>query len=517
MNGGLYRVSSSPGYRLPGEESPTKEVNHKKTSVSSQAKTLIAHGVSSLKEKASNASIQQIGTAVFTCAALAVAGVGIYRVATAIPALFRPIYTDQLHKDSLDTLRGVNNGESFVQDNQKLIDRYFAEQSSYRRWPQSGKDYIQECLSTNTPLAASATEYFVKKGLENQDNNLLKAIRKTCAATKTMTPGCLKAHTLLSDKLSDTIKSCRKSHNAFCQQAKNDQLAQSIQNTQTDKAQLAEIIQKNDEGMFSTFIESDLFASIVPDDRILQDIKDAKNSEFVQSLIHSKKHELIKSIQGHERKIVQLCLDKKGKLPGCEEGMDFLQKQLASPIAAPTAEEKKAKLSTASSIKKGCKNSNTALCATAKKTVLDLTLDPTATSQNWLPITKLLAEKDTSPEFANFVESSCQTFLKENPILNTNHLWNIYWDLKYRNVFDQSPPSVVKIAISLANALSRFPSSASYEEMTKLLKDWRDKCEKGNSDDDDYYRYYSSSNDGKRVAEILSNTISQLEKNRVRP
>lgn len=521
MTYGPATVSFTPGIHLPGVESHRKDLNAKQSPASSQAskaqtkmtqaKASVTSSFNNLKEKVSTDSIKQVATAAFACAALAIVGVGIYRAVAAIPSLFAPVYIDQLHQEVLDSLRGVNKGVSFAQNNQNFMD-YLFEQSPYRHWPQSGKDYVQECLNTDSTLAASATEYLIKKAQENRDSTLLKTIRKTCANADKLTASCAKAQTLLADKLADNVKMCRKSNNAFCLQAKHDQLVQSIQNVQQEKAALASLF-KNDQDVnfISQFIQSDLFANHF-DDQFVQSARNA-NQQFLKGILDAKKEDLTRSIKGYERKIASLCLAKDSSaLAKCSEGHAFLEQQLEyQSKAALSSEEKLAKIATANSIKRECKKPST-LCTKAKNTAFDLALDPALPNQNWLAITKLLADRDSSPEFAAFVELSCQTFLNENPTFDNDDdtLEKIFWDLQYGLVFDKSAP--IKIANSLANALLQLPSSPSYEKIIELFKNWEDKCKTSGT----YYydSHFSQNHYARELEKILSKKIKQLESNR---
>lgn len=138
----------------------------------------------------------------------------------------RPVYINETHQQALQGLNGGIN--STPNTAQTLLDHYFEEQPVYKRWPESGKDYIRQCFESDSPEASSSIRYFVKKGLENKDSGLVRNVIKTCASSRTTTQSCLVAQKVLIEESADTLgtlkkiaNTCNKSKNTFCKDAQD--------------------------------------------------------------------------------------------------------------------------------------------------------------------------------------------------------------------------------------------------------------------------------------------------------
>lgn len=153
----------------------------------------------------------------------------------------RPVFINDVHQHALQELNGGNLPVQGVSsDARALIDHYFTEQSSFKRWPQSGKDYVTQCLESSSQASIHSTSYLIEKGINNSDHGLINKIIKTCASASSDTQSCLTAEKVItqSAKAEDfsrkMLSSCKKSRNIFCQNVRSIAVAKAV-NTQDEE------------------------------------------------------------------------------------------------------------------------------------------------------------------------------------------------------------------------------------------------------------------------------------------
>ena len=106
------------------------------------------------------------------------------------------MYINETHERALQELNGKNDSLKISPDAQLLIDHYFDERVVFKRWPQSGKDFVEQSLESSSLAASANTRYLIEKGFENSDFGLINTISERCASADSDSQSCLTAENL---------------------------------------------------------------------------------------------------------------------------------------------------------------------------------------------------------------------------------------------------------------------------------------------------------------------------------
>lgn len=150
-----------------------------------------------------------------------------------------PIYLNEVHGRAVNGLN-EDGSQEISSDSKLLLDKYFQEQSHFKRWPQSGKDYVRQCLEGNADEASYSTRYFIEKSIEHNDSSALKEVIKSCSQAATTTKSCLAANEVFHKNLESAgvgrklLLACRKSENAFCQKVREGAVSSAVEENDWD-------------------------------------------------------------------------------------------------------------------------------------------------------------------------------------------------------------------------------------------------------------------------------------------
>lgn len=195
----------------------------------------VKEGYAAYKNKNYTSALKAFGLGVLKLGTVSAACYGAYWWATgSVPVVHLNDFVTQAEQDFKNGKSSSTVPSSVV----NLTESLYKEQSSYSRWPETGKQFVDTHLASDAPMSFAILKYLLETAEKKGDPSLEGAILKTCKTADSSTEkGCLAAVEYLTSKphpdaLSNAVRialQCRKNEAPHCEKAIENGATLSIQ------------------------------------------------------------------------------------------------------------------------------------------------------------------------------------------------------------------------------------------------------------------------------------------------